>query len=236
MVIAASVLLGAPTARATSDVYSDDFSGPTKPLDSRKTAAKFGAWEADPTISAGEGMITVDQAAEGNSKLCIKMPSLAQKSRLKLKIRCRTSGAASDSHISFGFTPSEKSDLLTQGALWIIDRSDSFALMYLTGPGATNQFVGNDWYGGFARDNTQETEHILDYDLKKGLVTVSVENNGNQRTLVENSPVNWDGTANQPVPLDDLAYFMVSFYQQEGRQKGADASYIKSIELEVLDH
>jgi len=221
---------------AASAVYTDDFTGPAQPLSARATASDFSQWEAGPAVVTGDGLLTVDASKSGNETFRIQMPSLDNREVIRVRLRTRSSGAETDSHISFGFVPSLSADPLKQSALWTIDRSDSFALMYSAGPGNANSIVGEGWFGNFPRDNTQETEHLIEYNLKTGHVTVSIENAGHQRILVADAPVNWNGIAGQPIPLENLAFFAVSFYQQQPTEKGADAAYIKSIHLEVSDN
>lgn len=221
---------------AANTVYDDDFTGPTRPLSARETARDFSQWEASSAVVTGDGLLTVDASKSGNETFRIQMPPLENRELIRVRLRTRSSGAENDSHISFGFVPSLSADPIKQAALWTIDRSDSFALMYSAGPGNENSIVGDGWFGEFARDNTQETEHLIEYNIKTGQVTVAIENGGHQRTLVADAPVNWNGIAGQPIPLENLAFFAISFYQQQPTEKGADAAYIKSIHLEVSDH
>jgi hypothetical protein len=220
---------------AASAIYTDDFTGPTQALSARKTGRDFSQWEAEPAVQSGDGLLTIDASKSGNETFRIQMPPLEKREVIRVRLRMRSSGTQTDSHISFGFVPSMTADPLKEAALWTIDRSDSFALMYSAGPGNENQIVGDGWFGEFPRDNAQETEHTIEYNLKTGQITVSIENNGNQRTLVADAPVNWGGNAGQPIPLENFAVFAVSFYQQQPTEKGADAAYIKSIQLEVSD-
>lgn len=217
--------------------YSDDFKGPSKIISERETAPKFSKWwvRGGP-VKAGNGKLTVDGAASANETIRIQMPPLKNYEVIRVVVRLRSSGSEPDSHISFGFVPGLTEDPLTTAALWTIDRSDSFAVMYSAGPGTQNQIVGQSWFDGFARDQTQETEHVIEYQLKTGRVTVSIENNGNQRTLISDSPVNWNGQPGQPIPIENFAFFAINFYQQQPTEKGAEAAYVKSIQLTLSDH
>ncbi|MCX6970418.1 MAG: hypothetical protein NTV93_09735, partial [Verrucomicrobia bacterium] len=72
--------------------------------------------------------------------------------------------------------------------------------------------------------------------LKTGMVTATVSNNGNTRTLVSDAPVNWAGSDGNPIPLDNLACFGVSFYKQTGMELGeAKAASISEIVIELID-
>lgn len=230
-----ALVAAVPSLQAGKYTYTDDFTGPSKPLASRKTAAGFSKWDADSSVTAGDGLLTVDQVHGGSDAFHLQMPKLGNRGKIHIVLRCRSSGTKDDSHISFGFVAAPTDDPLTTAALWTIDRSDSFALMYCAGPGIQNQTVGQSWYGEFPRDTSQETEHVIDYDLKTGRITVSIENNGNKKVLADNVPVNWNGVAGQAVPPQNLAYFTVSFYQQESADKGAQAAYVKSIKIDISD-
>lgn len=217
--------------------YSDDFKGLIKALSERETAPQFSKWWGrGGSVSAGNGRLTVDGTNSANETIRLQMPALKNHDVIRIVVRLRSSGSEPDSHISFGFVPSLTADPLTTAALWTIDRSDSFAVMYSAGPGNQNQTVGQSWFDGFARDQTKETEHVIEYNFKTGRVTVSIENNGNQRTLVSDSPVNWNGQPGQPIPIDNFAFFAINFYQQQPTEKGADAAYVNSIRLKLSDH
>jgi hypothetical protein len=54
--------------------------------------------------------------------------------------------------------------------------------------------------------------------------------------LVSNVPVNWAGSDGDPIPLDNLASFGVSFHKQTGLELGeAEAASITEITIELID-
>jgi hypothetical protein len=186
-----------------------------------------------------DGSLALSSSEIESQSAWFSLPKLKGKSQLRVMIRCHSRGSGSGAHISFGFMPITGLDqdvFNKSGALWVIDQSGTFALMYSTGPGPTNQFVGEHWYGDFYRDPNQPTEHTIEYNLKTGEVTATVSNSVNTRTLVFDVPVNWAGTSGQPIPLDNLACFGVSFYKQTGMESGkADPATISEIAIQVLD-
>jgi len=239
LVVFAALTLHIPGNLYGALVYQDDFSANGE-LDGRKTAEGFGEWVAGSKLVVTDGSMVLSSSEPESESAWFPLPSLEGKSLLRVTIQCHSRGTKEGSHISFGFAPSEgidDHDVFTKtGALWVIDRSDSFALMYWTGPGSTNQFVGEDWYGDFYRDPNVPTEHSIEYNLKTGEVTATVSNNGNTRTLVSDVPVNWAGNDRQPIPLDNLASFGVSFYKQTGMKLGeGETASITEIRIELLD-
>jgi hypothetical protein len=186
-----------------------------------------------------DGSLALSSSEIESQSAWFSLPKLKGKSQLRVMVRCHSRGSGSGAHISFGFMPItglDQSVFNKSGALWVIDQSGTFALMYSAGPGPTNQFVGEQWFGEFYRDPNQPTEHSIEYNLKTGEVTATVSNNGNTRTLVFDVPVNWAGTNGQPIPLDNLACFGVSFYKQTGMESGkADAASITEIAIQVID-
>lgn len=219
--------------------YRENFKGAKGELDGRKTAPGFGDWVAQPKFVVKDGSLGLSSSEIESQSAWFSLPPLKGKRLLKVSIRCHSRGSSSGAHISFGFMPITGLDqdvFNKSGALWVIDQSGTFALMYSTGPGPTNQFVGEHWYGDFYRDPNQPTEHTIEYNLKTGEVTATVSNNGNTRPLGFEIPVNWAGTNGQPIPLDNLACFGVSFYKQTGMESGkTDAASITEIAIQVLD-
>jgi len=219
--------------------YRENFKGAKGGLDGRKTAPGFGDWVAESKFVIKDGSLALSSSEIESQSAWFSLPPLKGKSQLRVTVRCHSRGSGSGAHISFGFAPITGLDqnvFNKSGALWVIDQSVSFALMYSAGPGPTNQFVGEQWYGEFYRDPNQPTEHNIEYNLKTGEVTATVSNNGNTRTLVFDVPVNWAGTNGQPIPLDNLACFGISFYKQTGMESGkADAASITEIAVQVID-
>ena len=219
--------------------YRENFKGAKGELDGRKTAPGFGDWVAQPKFVIKDGSMGLSSSEIESQSAWFSLPKLKGKSQLRVMIRCHSRGSGSGAHISFGFMPITGLDenvFNKSGALWVIDQSGTFALMYSAGPGPTNQFVGENWYGDFYRDPNQPTEHSIEYNLKTGEVTATVSNSVNTRTLVFDVPVNWAGTNGQPIPLDNLACFGVSFYKQTGMESGkADPATISEIAIQVLD-
>lgn len=219
--------------------YHEKFLGAKGELTGRKTAAGFGPWVADAKISLKDRSMMLISSDEDSENAWFSLPPLNGKSRLKVTVRCHSRGSADGAHIAFGFVPMAGMDASVfnqTGALWVIDRSDTFPLMYSTGPGPANQFVGDQWVQDFGRDLDQPTEHSIDYDLKTGKVTATVSNNGNTRILVSDAAVNWGGTKGKPIPLENLACFGISFYKQAGSELGeAKAASVTEIIIGVVD-
>jgi hypothetical protein len=219
--------------------YHENFAGTNGELDGRKTAEGFGDWVADSKFVVKDGSLVLSSSDPESESAWFSLPPLEGKSLLRVTMRCHSRGSSDGGHISFGFSPFKGLDQTifnSTGALWVIDPSGTYALMYSTGPGPTNQFVGEHWYADFYRDPNQPTEHSIEYNLKTGEVTATVSNNGNTRTLVSNVPVNWAGNDGHPIPLDNLASFGVSFYKQTGMESGkADPATISEIAIQVLD-
>jgi hypothetical protein len=219
--------------------YYENFAGANGELDGRKTAEGFGDWVAEPKFVVKDGSLVLSSSDPESESAWFSLPPLEGKSLLRVTIRCHSRGSSDGAHLAFGFTPFKGLDqniFNKAGALWVIDRSDSYVLGYLTGPGATNQFVGEGWYADFYRDPNHPTEHSIEYNLKTGEVTATVRNNGNTRTLVSDVPVNWAGNNGHPIPLDNLASFGVSFHRQTGMDLGeAETASITEITIELID-
>jgi hypothetical protein len=219
--------------------YHENFAGADGELDGRKTAEGFGDWVAESKFVVKDGSLVLSSSDPESESAWFSLPPLEGKSLLRVTLRCQSRGSSDGAHLAFGFTPFKGLDqniFNKAGALWVIDRSDSYVLGYLTGPGATNQFVGEGWYADFYRDPNHPTEHSIEYNLKTGEVTATVRNNGNTRTLVSNVPVNWAGNAAHPIPLDNLACFGVSFHRQTGLELGeAETASITEITIELID-
>jgi len=219
--------------------YHENFTGANGGLNGRKTAQGFGDWVAESKFVVKDGSMVLSSSNPLSESAWFSLPPLEGKSLLRVTIRCHSRGSSDGAHISFGFAPSRGLDeniFNETGALWVIDPSTTYALMYSAGPGATNQFVGEHWFGDFYRDPNQATEHTIEYNLKTGEVTATVSNDGNTRTLVSKVPVNWAGTDGKPIPLDNLACFGVSFYKQTGMESGkAEAASISEIVIELID-
>ena len=219
--------------------YRENFAGANGKLAGRKTAKGFGDWVAEAKFVVTDGSMVLSSSDPESESAWFSLPPLEGKSLLRVTIRCHSRGSSDGGHISFGFAPSKGLDqniFNKAGALWVIDRSGTYPLMYSTGPGPTNQFVGEQWYVDFYRDPNEPTEHSIEYNLKTGEVTATVSNNGNTRKLVSDVPVNWAGSDGNPIPLDNLACFGVSFYKQTGMELGeAETASISEILIEVID-